>query len=63
MQHICYAEDDFAELQNDKCLQLEFSKQFMSFLDKNRVSQLGPLVLLGGHGAFLREPRAKAFTK
>jgi len=34
--HTCHAEDDFAVLLNDKSLQLEFPKQIISFLDKNK---------------------------
>jgi len=38
--HTCHARDDFAELLNNKRLQLEFSKQslaYMSFLDKTNI--------------------------
>ena len=39
LPHTCHARDDFAELFNDKRLQLKFSKQslaYMSILDKNK---------------------------
>jgi len=35
-RHICYAENEFAVLLNDKSLQMEFPKQSLSFLDKNK---------------------------
>ena len=35
-RHICHAQDESAELWNNKRLQLEFSKQSLSFFDKNK---------------------------
>jgi len=32
MAHTCHAQDEFAELLNDKRLQLEFSKQSLAYV-------------------------------